>query len=273
MRCSKSRSGLPGFRGRFHRWGLALALLCHMACGHAESPASGTWDVQATHSSLTSGLPAGEALSVRANWSLAGGDNLQAELMEERKFGDRGGIAALGYTHVFSDDWFGNATAVYGHGGHNWADLRLDLQISRKWLESRQLVTSFGMYRALFDAGRNDNGFRVAAAYYQLQPVVWEAGVTLNTSEPGGVHSQMPFVSLTVGRDREQYLSLRLSRGTEAYQALGSEAQLVNFHSRSATVTWRRWFGPSWGLSALLEHYHNPYYERRTLGVGLFAQW
>ncbi|MDB5894090.1 MAG: hypothetical protein JWQ88_1621 [Rhodoferax sp.] len=258
---------------RLARCAAAFALLCQLSPAHAEAPASGTWDVQTTHNRMTSGLPAGEALSVRANWALAGGDNVQAELMEERKFGDRGGIAALGYTHVFSDDWFGNATAVYGHGGPNWADLRLDLQLSRKWLPGRQLVTSFGVYRALYDAGRNDSGFRLSAAYYQELPLVWEAGVTLNTSEPGGVHSQMPFVSLTVGRDREQYLSLRLNRGTEAYQALGTESQLVNFHSRSATATWRRWFGPAWGVSALVEHYHNPYYERRTLGVGMFAQW
>jgi YaiO family outer membrane protein len=83
----------------------------------------------------------------------------------------------------------------------------------------------------------------------------------------------MPYASATFGREGQQYLSLRATEGTEAYQALGAAAQLVNFHSRSAAATWRCWVGPKWGVMAQAEHYRNPSYQRRTVGVGLFAQW
>jgi YaiO family outer membrane protein len=253
---------------------VAAAAFAPAGVAHAQAaPTTSTWELQGNDSQLSANLPDGRAVSLRASWALAGGDNLQAELMQERKFGDVGGIAALAYTRVFSDDWFGTGTFVYGHGGRNWADLKLDLQMSRKWLESRQLVTSVAIYRALYDAGRNDSGYRLSAAWYATLPVVWEAGVTLNTSQPGGIHSQMPYVAVTMGREKDQYLSLRYNRGSEAYQAVGREAQLVGFRSRGVTASWRRWLGTDWGVTALAEHYHNPSYVRRTLGVGVFAQW
>lgn len=232
-----------------------------------------TWDIQATHSKLSAGLPDGEALAVRATVALPGGSSLQSELMQERKFGERGGIWALAYTDFFAPDWFATGTLVVGQGGPNWANGRADLQVSTKWLDQRQLVTSGALYHAVYDGGRSDSGLRLSAVWYLPLPAVLEMGVTFNLSQPGSVNSDMPYASVTVGQEGQQYLSLRLSNGTEAYQALGAATQLVNFHSRSVSVTWRRWIGPQWGFTAQAEHYRNPAYQRQTLGVGLFAQW
>jgi len=257
------------------RLGLATGLLCACALAQAQTnePTQVTWDVQATHSQLSAGLPDGEALDLRASWNLSGGDSLIAEVLDERKFGQHGGVLGLTYTKVFSPDWFGAGTVVAGHGGPNWANARADAQLSRKWLSQRQLVTSAAVYHAAYDDARSDTGLRLSAAWYLDLPAVLEAGVTLNVSQPGSIHSHMPYASATFGREGVQYVSLRASRGTEAYQALGADAQLVNFRSHGVAATWRRWLGPRWGVSAQAEHYRNPSYERRTLGVGLFAQW
>jgi YaiO family outer membrane protein len=147
------------------------------------------------------------------------------------------------------------------------------LQVSTKWLEQRDLVTSAALFRAVFDGGRSDTGLRLSTTWYVAPPAVLEAGVTFNVSQPGSVHSSMPYVSATLGRDGQQYLSLRATSGTEGYQALGLQTQLVNFRSSSQSATWRQWIGPQWGFTAQAEHYRNPTYQRRTLGVGLFAQW
>lgn len=232
-----------------------------------------TWDVSATHSKLSANLPDGELLSVRAAWALPKGDSVQAELVRERKFGELGGVFALAYTQVFSPDWFGTGTLVAGQGGPNWANFRIDTQVSKKWLSQRQLVTSLALNHATYDNDRSDSGLRLSAAWYLDLPAVLEAGVTFNLSQPGSVNSTMPYASVTFGQTGQQYLSLRLSNGTEAYQALGTSAQLVNFHSRTVSATWRRWIGPQWGLTAQAEHYRNPTYQRQTLGLGLFAQW
>jgi YaiO family outer membrane protein len=236
-------------------------------------PARATFDLVRTRSTLSAGLPDGEANYLRGTWALAGGDVLRAELLDERKFGDHGGIAGLSYTAVLSPDWYGTGTVVGGVGGPNWANNRVDLQLSRKWLPNRQLVTSAAYYHAAFDNRRSDAGARLSAVLYLDAPVVLEAGVILNVSQPGSIHSHMPYASATLGREGVQYFSLRASRGTEAYQALGSQAQLVNFSSRSLGAIWKLWLGPRWGLNAQAEYYENPTYHRSTLGAGLFVQW
>ena len=263
------------------RWRHAL---CHLAAGLAAALAAAagaqttasrlTLDLAANHSSLTAKLPDGNALNLRAAWDMPSGNSLQAELLDERKFGQSGGLAALAYTQRFDSLWYGIGTLALGHGGPNWANQRVDVQLSRKWLAQQQLVTSVALYEAHFDAGRSDRGSRLSVTLYGQTPAVMEAGVIINRSQPGSVGSQMPYASVVFGGQGTQLLSLRASSGREAYQALGAAGgSLVDFHSRSLGATWRQWLAPSWGWTAQAEFYRNPAYERRTLGGGLFAQW
>lgn len=256
-----------------HWLGTAFALAAASSLAQTSAAAEPTWDLSTTQSHLSAGLPDGKAVSLRANWLLPEGGNVLAELLDERKFGEHGQVLAVAATRVFSPDWFATGTVALGNGGPNWADARGDVQLSTKWLSQRQLVTSAALYHAVFEGKRSDSGLRLSAAWYLSLPVVLEAGVTLNRSQPGRVASHMPYASATWGRNGQQYISLRASAGTEAYQALGAAAQLVNFKSRSTSINWRYWLAPQWGLTAQAEQYHNPTYQRRTFGVGLFAQW
>lgn len=231
-----------------------------------------TWELVSTHSELGAGLPDGASLSLRGAIALPRGDVLQLELLEENKFGDHGGVAAVAYTRVLSDHWYLVQTLVGGHGGPGWANLKLDTQVSRKWLAQRQLVSSVALYRAWLEADRSDKGARLSLAWYPSFAAVLEGGIVLNISEPGRVHSRMPYAAVTLGREGQQYLSLRVARGSEAYQAIGTQAQLVDFKSTSVALNWRQWLGPRWGVTAQAEFYRNPTYTRRTLGVGLFVQ-
>ena len=248
-----------------------LIVGCGCALAQPIEPTRTTIDLVASRGSLTSGLPDATALNLRGTWDLPGGDVLRAEGLDERKFASRGGIGAIGYTKVLSPDWAVAGTLALGHGGINWARQRVDVEASTKWGQSRAIVTRVALYHAAFDGARSDRGLRLGVVAYV--GVVLEAGVTLNVSNPGSVHSQMPFVSATVGSDGDQYFSLRASAGSEAYQAIGAGQQLVDFNSRSLGVNWRRWIDRRWGLTVQAERYHNPTYNRTTLGAGLFAQW
>ncbi len=245
----------------------------------APAPAPGpvsarsTWDLQTWRSNLSAGLPDGEAVNVRGAIVLRNGDVLNLELLRERKFGETGGVAAGSYTLQISDRWYAVQSLALGEGGPNWSILRSDTQISRKWLSQGQLVTSAAVYGAALHHNRSEAGMRLAAAWYLPAPVVLEAGVVLNLSQPGNVFSHMPFASMTVGRDGVGYFALRVASGTEAYQAIGAGAQLVDFRSHSVAATGRVWLGPTWGLTAQAERYSNPTYKRHTLGVGLFVSF
>lgn len=250
-------------------------LLCAASASlHAQvAQAPVTLEINAAHGRLTAGLPAADAANLRATWLMPGGDVARAELLDERKFGARGGIVAGSWTHIFAPDWFATGTLAAGHGGPNWANQRLDVDVATKWGAARNWVSHVALYGARFDGKRSDQGLRVSLVAYLPGTLVLEGGATLNVSQPGAVHSQMPFASLTWGRDGEQYLSLRLSSGTEAYQALGAERQLVNFHSSSGSLAWRRWIDRGWGLVASAEAYRNPSYRRNTVGAGVFVQF
>lgn len=232
-----------------------------------------TVDLVGTQSRLSNGLPNGAAGNLRATYLLRGGDVLRAELLSEDKFDKRGGLAALGYTAVLSPDWVAAGTVAFGNGGPNWANQRVDAELSRSWGATRNIVTRAALYKALFDNSRHDSGLRLALVGYLPGNVVVEGGTALNVSEPGTVHSSMPFASATVGRDGEQYLSARVSAGSEAYLATTTGPVPVQFRSHSVGVTWRRWIAPTWGFTAQAEQYGNPSYRRVTLGAGLFAQF
>ena len=258
---------------------LALLLTSAACTAHAQTaeptpaPARrGQIEVTQQQSRYSAGLPTGRATNLRGNWALGQDTVLNAELLSERKFDANGGVAAIGATRNLDADWFASASLTHGWGGPNWARNRIDASVSRKWGATRQFVTTLGGYRANFDAGRSDRGLRVSANYYINHFVVLEGGASFNTSYPGKVRSQMPYLAVTLGSEGLQYLSVRASRGSEAYQSVGAGAQLVDFDSQSLRIDWRYWMAPDWGVSLHAERYLNPSYQRTTLGGGLFLQ-
>lgn len=260
-------------RQRWPALSALAALACQLPAPVGAQAAPLTVELVASQGRLSAGQPDAQAANLRATWLRDGGDVLRAEWLGEDKFGRRGGVVAAGYTAVLSPDWVAAGTVAIGHGGPNWANRKLDLELSRSWGTSRSLVTRAGFYKAWFDDQRSDRGLRLALVAYLPGAWVLEAGTALNLSEPGTVHSAMPFASATWGRDGEQYLSLRVSAGSEAWLATAAGTQPVQFDSHSVGLNWRRWVGPRWGFIAQAEQYVNPTYRRNTLGAGLFAQW
>ena len=169
---------------------------------------------------LSAGLPDAEALLLRGTWDYEGGNVLRLEALKENKFASQGGISGIGFVKVLSPDWSMAANLTLGRGGVNWASSRVDVEAAAKWGETRNIVTRAGLYHARFEGDRSDRGLQLALVDYLSDALVLEAGILLNISEPGAVHSHMPFISATVGRNGQQYLSFRLSSGSEAYQAV-----------------------------------------------------
>ena len=238
-----------------------------------EVPLRATLELLGAYSHLNAGLPQGHAANARGTWVFANGDVARAEILDETKFGSHGGIVAAGYTRVLAADWILAGTLAAGRGGPNWANQRADVELSTKWGAGGWALTRVALYHARFDAGRSDQGLRLSVVAYLPASVVLEGGVIANRSQPGRVRSDMWFGSATWGTEGVQYASLRASSGGEAYQAIGAGQQLVDFHSRSAGFTWRRWVDRKWGFTASAERYSNPTYTRNSVGAGLFMQW
>lgn len=251
----------------------AAVLTLAAAAAFASPTVPLTLDLIYTHGKLSAGLPAADTVELRGVAQIDNGDVATAQLVDERKFGTHGGVAALGYTRVFGPAWLATGTVAAGHGGANWARLRADLELGRKWGEAGSVVTRIAAFHAGYDGNRSDRGLRLGVAGYLPGGLVLEGGATYNISDPGSVRSTMPFVAATLGSEGRQYLSLRVASGQEGYQALGADQQLVGFHSSSAGLTFKRWLGTRWGIDAQAEWYRNPSYRRISAGGGMFAQF
>ncbi len=265
-----------------HRWlprpvalAVSLAVLCTgvVAQTAAEAPPPRALAMSLSQGRLTAGLPDARAANLRGTWVLADGQVAGFEALDETKFGAHGGVLAGNYTRSFGPDWYATATLALGHGGPNWARQRVDLDVATKWGAARAIVTHLAVNGATYDNDRSDRGVRASVVAYLPGALVLEGGILLNVSSPGAVASHMPYASLTWGREGAQVVSLRVSSGTEAYQALGASQQLVDFHSDSLALGWRCWVAPRWGFVLNAEQYRNPTYQRRTAGAGLLVQF
>lgn len=229
-------------------------------------------EIGGSASRYSAGLPDGGSAHLRGSWAFGTGTVVNAELLGERKFDARGGVASAGVTRTIDEDWFASAALAGGWGGPNWNRSRVDAAVSRKWGAERRWITTLGGYHARFDAGRSDSGLKISANYYANHFAVFELGATLNRSRPGNVGSTMPWLAVTLGVPGVQTLALRVSRGREAWLVLGDTAQPVDFASTTVGADWRWWIAPDWGVVLRAESYRNPSYRRTTLGGGVFMQ-
>jgi YaiO family outer membrane protein len=202
------------------------------------------------------------------------GNNIwNAEINGQHEFGDAGVYLALGDTYTFSPDWYGSLTAGSSVGGFFWPRFRADGFLNKKWASRKQLVTTFGFgYNAAKDAHR-DHSLFLGSTYYFTKPWILEEGVRFNVSNPGSVFSAAGFAAVTVGRNKQHYLTLRSGFGKEAYQLIGPAAQLSDFKSQTFTVTWRQWVGINWGFNLVGDFYHSPFYMRGGTSLGFFREF
>ncbi|MFM2402470.1 MAG: hypothetical protein RL223_350 [Pseudomonadota bacterium] len=253
--------------------GQALMPRSAHAAGTGLQPKATTVDLLASGGRLSAGLGSTGAVSLRGVSRLDNGDLLRGELLRERKFGETGGIAGLGYTRQIHPDHALTATVSRGQGGLSWARMRGDLELASTWGPARNLVTRMAVYRARYDSQRSDTGLRLGLAVYMPGGLALEGGVTYNRSQPGSVGTAMPFVAATLGQEGDRIVSLRVAHGREGWQPIGEGLSVQDFTSTTVGLNWRQWLASDWGVLAQAEYYRNPTYHRTTLGAGLFGQW
>lgn len=197
-----------------------------------------------------------------------------AELLNQREFGDTGQYGAIGNTHIFNEDWYSVINVGAGINGDFLPRHRVDAFINRKWMAQRQLVTTLGIgeYKAM--DSHDDKSLFLGTSYYaQTIPWIFEAGIRFNQSDPGNVNSISQFVAVTQGRDKEHFITLRYGFGKEAYQIISSGQTLSEFNSQEVSLQLRKWVGSNWGFNTRAEYYDNPNYNRAGITFGIFKEF
>lgn len=220
---------------------------------------------------LSNGLGHWQELGVRGSHAV-GAHVLQGEVATMRRFGESGNFIGLGDTYAFDPDWFGTLSVGAGDGASYLPRVRVDAFINRKLLTDRSLIATLGAgyYRA--PDGHNDRSVSLGATYYFSEPWIVQGEVRFNNSRPGSVNTRQQFVAVTWGRDQQTQITGRHAWGSEGYQSIGSGASLVDFKSHQTSLNLRHWIGKDWGISAGVEQYHNPTYDRKGATLALFFE-
>lgn len=228
-------------------------------------------ETYASYQNLSAGYGTWNEAGVLGNYAV-GSNALQGQLAATRRFGQSGKYAEFGDTLTIDPDWYASLSAGAGDGAFYLPRYRVDAFINRKLLSRKQLVATLGLAYYAAPDGHTDRSLGLGAIYYFTEPLVVQAEVRFNHSNPGGVNTRQQFVAGTWGRAGQTQVIGRYAWGTEGYQTIGSGVQLVDFSSTDASVAVRHWLGQAWGISAMLERYRNPYYDRQGITLGLFWQ-
>lgn len=226
-------------------------------------------DAYTSASQLTDGLQDWHEAGIRGTHT-TGAHVLSGEVAAMRRFGESGNFLGLGDSYTFNPDWFGSLSIGAGDGASYLPKVRTDGFINRKLLADRNLIASLGAGYYSAPDGHNDRHVSVGATYYFDEPLILQGEVRINFSRPGNIKTRQQFLALTWGRAQATQITARYGWGREGYLAIGSGNSLVDFSSHQSSLILRHWLGQDWGLAFGLEQYHNPYYERTGISLGLF---
>lgn len=200
-------------------------------------------------------------------------DVFYLEGVGQRAFGDDGIYGSVSHQHAFGDEWITFVSVGAGSGEFFFPEVRVDALLTRKLLASRRLLVSVGGTWVRSKDVYRDRTAVASVTGYLSPTAVLEVSGRFNWSTPGDLTSQRGAVALTLGRQGQRYLVLRAGGGGESYQLIGVGDVERSFTSTEASISWREWLGRSTGFVIGGEWYHNPFYTRTGIQVGLFVGW
>lgn len=197
-----------------------------------------------------------------------GGGTWRVEWGAQERFGEGGVVFGVGHSRFLGRRWVGSAYVGSSTAGAYHARLRAGAEIGRMWGSRKQFVTRLGAW--VHDARdvHRDAVITAEGAYY-TGPVVMQLTGRYTISTPGDARGHYVHAALTHSRPEGRSVSGRLGVGREAYLLVEPLTAEVEFRSWEAGLTWVEPVYRRWSLALRATLYHNPYYERAGVGVGV----
>lgn len=235
--------------------------------------AQSSWiETGAFYQNVTGGF--GDWKGAYARAVLAGSRNVwYLDAKAQEAFHDRGVYGSLANVHTFSDRVYTQLGIGAGTGEFVLPDLRLDASLSVKLGSARSVILTGGGMLVDAKSGFRDRALSGSLTWYASGNVLLEVGTRINWSDPGSVRSARATGALSLGRDGRSLVTLRSSIGTEGYQLTGVSQTLRKFESQEAGAVWRQWISRWNGFVLGTDWYHNPFYTRAGVSLGLFHGW
>lgn len=204
---------------------------------------------------------------------LSGGRNVwYLDAKAQEAFHDRGVYGALANVHTFGSRVYSQVSLGGGTGTYVLPELRLDAALAVKLGAARSVVVTVGGTFVRARSIYQDHALAAGLVWY-AGPAVVELSGRVNWSNPNAVRSERVQGAIMLGAPGRRMVALRGSAGTEGYQLTGVTATLRRFRSQEAAMSWREWTGRHFGVVLGGELYHNPFYTRGGVSLGLFHGW
>lgn len=223
--------------------------------------------------SLTGGFPNWSGEYVKGEIKTSDKNSWNAELTNQKKFGDGGVYGSIGNTHTFDENWFTNLNIGAGSDAVFLPRYRVDAFLNRRWGDEKKLITTVGIGTYKAQKTYDDKNVSFGATYYFAEPFILQGGIRFNRSDPKSVYSSSEYIAVTQGRAQEHFITLRYGFGKEAYELQGANVGINDFYSHEASLNWRQWISEDWGFNLRAEFYHNPSYIRRGIALGIFREF
>lgn len=239
-----------------------------------ELPAQRNWvELTGIYHSVSNNYGDWKGAEARAGIPVGRNDFFYLDFLAQETFGDSGVYGVVANTHLWNEDWYTHLAVGSGTGDFYFPDVSVAGSVSRKWLPSRQLITTLGGGYTDSKDGHHDFSLLTSVTVYLFDQFIAEGGARITWSNPGSVQTARGFGVLTYGSDRNRFVTLRYEGGKEGYQPIGSTTTIVDFSSNEVSLSWREWVASNWGPVAKVSYYDNPYYSRTGATFGFFYEW
>lgn len=250
---------------------VVLGLTGVTSVGAEESHAS-TVEHNISFGALTDGYSDWYDESIVGRFDAGAGRLIMLEMGHQSHFDDDGYQLGVSFLTA-SPKWYAIVGGGSSAGGFFLPKARFDMAISKKWMDSGSLVSTIGATYYKAKDEHSDQAISALLLYYFSHNWIVESGMRVNQSAPGGVVARRYLLTVTFARYKKQNFIFRMDTGNEAYQITGETTLVTDFNSQEMALTWRQWLHPSYGVSTLVGHYRNPYYQRRMIQIGFFYEF
>lgn len=200
-------------------------------------------------------------------------DTWYADALALRAFGESGVQAGAAHRHDWSPRVFHMIGANVGSGAAILPRFRIDGALGVRLGEARSWQASGGLSYVKSVTALYDVAPFASVAWYAPHGVVIELGGRYNFSSPGDIQSHRFTATTMWTPSTRRTFSLRAGAGTEGYQTVSIGTLITRFASEELALAWREMVTRSVAISVQVDGYHNPYYTRSGVTLGVARYW
>jgi YaiO family outer membrane protein len=257
--------------------GVAALYMGVPARGAAQAPlagglAGGWIEANALHQRVSHGYGDWTGSYLRAVRPTAR-DTWYADVLALDAFRERGVQGGITQRHDWSSRVFQFVGASAGSGASIMPRARVDGTLGLRWGARRQLQTTAGLSYVKSVTTLSDVAAVASVAWYAPHGLMLETGVRMNRSRPGNIRSQRVLGSMSWTPTPRGSLSARVLAGSEGWQTVRSGTLLTRFQSQEFALAWRQRVHGPLAVSMQGDYYHNPFYTRAGVTLGVARYW